>query len=555
MLKEWRLRPSAPVESVGGTDIPPIVGQVMRSRGITGSGINSFLNPLSHDPALLPGIEPACLRLHRAIMFGETVGIFGDFDVDGVTGTALVAEGLQALGAKVVPYIPHRVAEGHGPNADAIHFLRERGVSVLVTVDCGITSLKEVALAQDLGVDVIITDHHVEPQTLPPALSIIDPKIEGSEYPFPELSGAGLAFKVIQGLYDLVGQSWDRGLLELAALSTVADLVPLRDENRFLVKEGLKELRRTRRPGLLALYKHAGIKAGAIDVETISFSIAPRLNAAGRLEDAYISYKLLLTQSSEEAERLAAQLGALNKERQRLTEEGWTRVREEVIGWSPLPSILLVEDPGLPLGIAGLVASKLVDEFHRPAVVMSLVDGVIRASARSVPEFDIAGALSECRDLFIRHGGHHQAAGFQMLREDLPELKERLGRVAEEKLGGLDLNPGLDIDAQVPVASLMGKTFRWLKELEPFGVANPTPVFLSRNLQPLEARPVGGQGRHLRLKLKEGGAVWDAMAFRQGDRWAADMPPLDVVYTIGTEWRGSTEVLALKVLDFRPSDG
>ena len=557
MVKEWRLRTPVPPQAVGESGLPPIVAQVLHNRGIsTRLEMDSLLNPLLHDPTPLPDMKPARHRLHKALVNNETVGIFGDFDVDGVTGTALVAQGLGDLGVNVIPYIPHRVTEGHGLNEAAVRALRERGVSVLVTVDCGITSQEEVALARKLGMDVIITDHHLPPPTLPPAMSIIDPKLDESDYPFPDLSGAGLAFKLVQGLYDYVGQPWKRDLLELAALSTVADLVPLKDENRFLVKEGLKELRHTRRPGLLALYRVAGIKPEFIDVETISFIIAPPLNAAGRLEHASDTYRLLLTKSEDEAETLAAQLDGLNRERQQLTEEAHSRARETVKGWIPLPSILLVDSDRFSPGIAGLVASRLVDEFYRPAVVMSLGDGLIRASARSIPQFDmVKDGLARCHDLFIRHGGHSQAAGFVMLPENLARLKERLVGAADEVLGKLDLQPSLDIDAEVSVVSLTGETFRWLKNLEPFGVENPTPKFLTRNLRPVEARPVGSQGQHLRLKLKEGRVIWDAMAFRQGDQWAPDIPLLDVVYTIGTDWRGGSEVMSLKVLDFRPSVG
>ena len=533
------------------------MAQVLHNRGVTtGSEIDSLFNPSLHDPALLSNMEPACQRLYRAIESDEIIGIFGDFDVDGVTGTALIAQGLGDLGARVEPYIPHRVTEGHGPNEAAMGVLRERGASVMVTVDCGVTSLKEVALAQELGMDVIITDHHIPPTTLPHALAIIDPKLDdGSEYPFPELSGAGLGFKLVQGLYDLVGQPWSRDLLELAALSTVADLVPLKGENRFLVKEGLKELSHTRRPGLLALYRDAGIAAESVDVETVSFAIAPRLNAAGRLDHADISYRLLLTRSNDEAEKLAAQLGGLNRARQQLSEEACNAARETVSGWSPLPPILILEGEHISPGIAGLVATRLVEDFYRPAVVMSRVDGVIRASARSIAQFHVGAALSQCGDLFVRHGGHHQAAGFTMHPENLPQLKERLGRIAADVLEKCDLKPGLNIDAEVSVASLTGETFRWLKALEPFGVDNPTPVFLTRNLRPIESRLVGRRGNHLKLKLKEGGVVWDAMAFRQAARWVPGTSMLDVVYTVGTDWRGGREMMALRVMDFQPSAG
>ena len=429
MGREWRLRPpltgEAP-EMAGpsdpgflGASLPKVVAQILHSRGITsGSGIESFLNPQLHDPSLLPGMEAALDTLHRAIKSNETIGVIGDFDVDGVTGTALMTQALRDLGASVVPYIPHRVDEGHGPNMAAVQTLKEQGASVLVTVDCGITSSEEVAFAQELGIDVIITDHHVPPPTLPAAVAIVDPKLDSSQYPFQGLSGGGLAFKLAQGLYDLLGRPWKRELLELAALSTVADLVPMRGENRFLVKAGLQELRRTTRPGLQALYRHARVSPQSIDAETISFQIAPRLNAAGRLDHASISFGLLLTNSPEEAEKLAEQLEALNRERRRLTEDAYAKAQKEVRGCPSLPAILLIEGDHLHPGIAGLVASRLVEEFHRPAVAMSRIDTVIRASARSIPEFDLVGdGLNGCKDLFSRYGGHPQAAGFEMPRE------------------------------------------------------------------------------------------------------------------------------------------
>ena len=556
--KEWRIRPPVQGHSFGRSDIPPVVCQVLHNRGITSDlDLDLLLDPSAtavHDPALLPGMEVAVQRLYQAITGHETVAIFGDFDVDGTTATALLAQGLGDLGIKVLPYIPRRDSEGHGLNKAAVQALRDAGATVLVTVDCGVTSHQEVALAQDLGMDVVITDHHVPPQEIPPAFATIDPKLESSRYPCPYLSGAGLAFKLVQALYDFVGQPWKRELLELAALSTVADLVPLKDENRFLVKEGMKELQRTGRPGLQALYRQAGIKAESIDVEIISFSIAPRLNAAGRLEDADVSYRLLLTRSDQQAESLAALLGSLNRKRQQLTEEAWSLARDEVRSWVSIPRLLLVGNRSFSPGIAGLVASKLVEEYNRPAVVMCLGDELITASARSIPDFDVGDALSQCRDLFLRHGGHRQAAGFQMDPHNLPNLRERLTQVAEERLDGSDMVPSIDIDAEVPVASLTGETFRWLKDLEPYGVGHPRPVFLTRSLSPMNAMKVGAQGQHLRLKLREGKVVWDAMAFRQADRWVTDAPLVDVVYTIGSDQRGFVPVMALKVLDFRPSD-
>ena len=550
--KDWILPAGA--SRPWADDVPPVIAQVLRNRGIDSpSRLAAFMDPALHDPSLLPDMPRACQRLASALRAGETVGVFGDFDVDGVAGTAVVVQGLEDLGARVVPYIPHRVSEGHGLNADAMHSLAERGVSVLVTVDCGVGDVEEIDLAGRLGMDVIVTDHHVPPAVLPAALCIIDPKLGQGEYPFNELSGGGLAFKLMQGLYELLGRPWERHLLELAALSTVADVVPLRDENRLLVREGIEELRRTHRPGLRALCRRAGLDPVSIDAEAIAFMIAPRLNAAGRLEHASTTYRLLMTGDPEEGEGLAARLEALNRERQRMTEEADRRVRERMEDGYAASPVLVVLDPLVTPGIAGLVASRLVDEYHRPAVVMSMVDGMLRGSARSISEFDVGGALESCGDLFVRHGGHRAAAGFEMDPGKLPDLEARLGAIAEERLDGLPARPPLHIDAELPVSHLMGDTFRWLKRLEPFGAANRAPAFLTRAMEPLNVKPVGNSGRHLRMKLKDGPAVWDAIAFRQGDQAPRDSSKLDVVYNIGTEQRGGTEVLALKVLDFRTS--
>ena len=554
---QWTLKPPAHPVALLEMGLPKVVAQLLHNRGITTPAkLESFLSPTLQDPAELPDMELACARLHRALQSGETIGIFGDFDVDGVTGTALVTEALRDLGVRAIPYIPDRVEEGHGLNEAAVQDLKSRGVSVLVTVDCGVTSTREIAFAQEVGVDVIVTDHHVVPPSPPPALCVIDPKREDSDYPFLDLSGAGLAFKLIEGLYSLAGRSWKRDLLELAALSTIADLVPLRGENRYLVREGLKELNSTRRPGLQALYRRARISEGSVDAETVSFCIAPRLNAAGRLDHAAISLQLLLTQDPEEADVLAVRLDELNRERQRLTTEGRERAREMVHSLEDIPPIIVVEDESLNPGIAGLVASSLVEEFYRPAIVLCSVDGVLRASARSIPEFDlVADALTPCIELFQRHGGHQMAAGFQMAPEHLPKLREKIGRIGEAVLGDLDLLPTLQVEAEVAVGSLLGETFQWIKDLEPYGVDNPKPTFLSRNMRPLDVRHMGAQGQHLRLKLKEAGVVWDAVAFRQGPRWTPGTEQLDAVYSIGTDrWRGE-EVLSLKLLAFRPSAG
>ncbi|MEK7814897.1 MAG: single-stranded-DNA-specific exonuclease RecJ, partial [Chloroflexota bacterium] len=551
--------------------LPPAVARVLVNRGIdTAAKLQLFLHPphrLPYDPVRLPGMDQALQRLHQAVNRGEKVGIFGDFDVDGVTGTAIVAEGLRGMGLPVFPYLPHRVNEGHGLSVVAIQRLVEQGVSLIITVDCGTTAVAEVAGARELGADVIITDHHVPHDRLPEAAAVVNPRLPESNYPFLGLSGAGLGFKLVQGLYQFYGQPWDPSLLELAALGTIADLVPLVDENRFLVQQGLAALAQTGRPGLQALYRRAGVQpsaAGGLSAETVAFQIAPRLNSPGRMEHAGDSYRLLTTQSQEEAEVLAEKLERLNQERRNLTEEAFAVARQQVLQHSTLPPILLVADPSFVPGITGVVAGRLVETFRRPAVVMALGDDRAMASGRSIPEFNIIEAFTACGHLLTRYGGHAQAAGFTLPAKNLPLLEAELTAIAQEALGSRDLRPTLSIDAEVKIADLLGEPLSWLSSLEPFGMANPRPVFLTRRAQVLEAQGVGKSGQHLKLRVREGdspdapsagGAFgqYTALAFNQAHRWVANTPYLDLVYTLSAPTSRGDGDLTLKVLDFRPS--
>ncbi len=561
--KVWKLHPKAPALEMGRWDIPPIISQVLYNRGITTpTQLEAFLEPARHypsDPNDLPGIPPAVERILAAQKRGESVGIFGDFDVDGVTGTAIVAEALQALGLKVFPYIPDRVAEGHGLNAEALQAMKEMGNTVLVTVDCGISSASEVAFAQDMGMDVIITDHHAPPESMPlsmkeaPAVATINPQMAGGPGPFSDLSGGGLALKLVQGLYKALGMEDAPSLYELAAMSTVADLVPMRGENRHIVQQGVAHLRRTERPGLQALFRRAGIKPPSISAETVGFSIAPRLNAAGRMQHASASYRLLTTPSFDEAENLADHLEQLNRERQKQTTETWSRAQAYVRERESLPPFIVFGDDDVLPGIAGLIAGRLVDRFHRPSLVLSRKDGVLRGSARSIPGFNLAQSFDGCADLLIQHGGHSMAAGLEVSPEKLPALAQRLQQEAADAMDEQDLEPRLEIDAEAPAASLVGEAYKWLEAMEPFGPTNRQPVFLSRNLEPINVRFLGDRGQHLKLRLRERGVTWDATAFDMGERWPTGVVRIDAAYTLSTERRGDTTVIALKLLDFRPS--
>ena len=541
-------------------DIPRPIAQVLVNRGIdTAEKLRLLLRPsqqLPYNPLRLSGMDRALGRIYQAIQRGETVGVFGDFDVDGITGTAIVCEGLEAFGVPAVPYLPHRSEEGHGLSDQAVEYLTGQGVSLIITVDCGVTSLEETDKARQTGVDVIITDHHVPGDALPAAAAIINPNVPGSRYPFSQLCGAGIAFKLIQGVFQFHGQPLNPGMAELAALGTIADLVPVLDENRFLVQQGLEELKYTQRRGLQALYHAAGIAPDTLDAETVAFQIAPRLNAAGRMSHAEESLRLLITQSAGEAQELARRLEQLNGERRELTQLVFAEVCRRVEELADLPPILWAEDPNMTPGIAGLVAGRLVEKFHRPAVALTALEGGrLVASCRSVPQFNFIEALTACEDLFVRFGGHSQAAGFTVSGGRLPELRERLTALALGAVGAQETTPALVVDAELGLAEMGPELLDWLSQMEPFGVGNARPKFLIKNAQVTESRLVGQRQQHLRLRVRQSGGDRKAIAFNQADKWDPAMSHLDLVATVAVDSWNGVEETTLKVVDFRPFPG
>jgi single-stranded-DNA-specific exonuclease len=518
----------------------------------------------------------AVRRLYRAVNEGERVGVFGDFDVDGVTGTAIIAEGLSSLGIPVTPYLPHRVDEGHGLSTDAIDQLAAEGVTLIITVDTGVTASAEVAYAGSKGVDAIITDHHLPHDRIPEAAAIINPKLPGSAYPFFELCGAGLGFKLVQGLFQFYGQPWDHSLLELAALGTIADLVPMLDENRYLVSEGVRLMTQTQRPGLRALYDAARVRPEEIDVETLSFQIVPRLNSAGRMGHPMDSFRLLTTRSVDEAKDLARKLDELNLERREATRRAFDLACQRVEAMEHLPAVLVVADETIPRGVAGLVAGRLCDQFRRPSVVLAveeeyavasgrsipefnIVDAIASAeeyavaSGRSIPEFNIVDAIASAEDLVLRYGGHSQAAGFTLHRRSIPDMAARLDAYAAETLEEPGLDTAVDIDAVVSLAELDRNALEWVSTLEPYGPGNPRPVFASLGVSVREWRTMGYSDQHVRFVVEQGGTTATALAFNQGQFWDPKVRLLDLVYTLTTDtWQGNN-ALTLKVSHFRPA--
>jgi len=554
----WHILPPAPAKYLAEvSNLPPLIAQLLYNRGLTElSQRESFLaadSRLSASPFRLPNMHQAVARIYRALLSGENITVYGDFDVDGITSTALLVKGLSALGGRAVPYIPHRLTEGYGLKTAALESLHQQGVSLVITVDCGITALAEVKRARRKGLDIVITDHHTPLEEVPPAVAVINPKLPDSDYPFTELAGVGVALKLVEALFLSLGREEKLvELIDLVALGTVADLVPLLGENRYLVKRGLELINASPRLGIREMITQAGLNMGSVDAGSISWVLAPRLNAAGRLAHAMTSYKLLMTDSLEEAQQLAIWLGQKNTERQNLTTKVLAQAREQILACGILP-LLIASGREFPLGVVGLVAGRLADEFYRPTIVVRTGEQVSSGSCRSIPEFNIIHALSQCRNLLSYFGGHSQAAGFTLPTRNLPHLEQRLLQMAASELDGVDLRPQLDIDTEVSLADISGDTFQAMGKLAPFGNGNPLPAFLSRRVEVVDCRTMGSNGHHLRLKLKQGGVVWDGVAFRAGGYLAEIASPLDVVYNLEIDRWGGEGKLRLNILDFTPS--
>lgn len=550
---------------VAPADIPPglarkypaLIARILGNRGLrTAEEAELFLagdSRLSQDPMLLPDIQPAMARIYRAVLSGEKVAVYGDFDTDGITATALMVTGLRRLGADVMPYIPHRLTEGYGLKTDALRKLAAEGVSLVVSVDCGVTAVAEVAAARNFGLDVIVTDHHLPLPKLPSAVAVIDPRRTDSSYPFPELAGVGVAFKVIEALFSGTARPLpEERFLELAAIGTVADIMPLTGENRYLVKEGLKHLNDHPSPGLLEIINLSRLKPGQLDTESISWTVAPRLNAAGRLEHAMVGYNLLMAAAGEAA-TLASALENSNAERQRLTAKYVTKAREQVLS-GPVSPLLFIEDEECPHGILGLVAGRLTDEFYRPSIVIRREETLSTASCRSIPGFNITQAIDRCSHLLCHYGGHAQAAGFSLKTADLPEMSSLITDITARELALLDLQPVISIDAEASFHELSGGLYEMLSQLAPFGEGNRPPLFVSRCVTVIDYRTMGAAEDHMKLRLTQGNSVWEAIAFRQAASLKKILPgPLDVVYNLELDRYNGRETLRLNIVDFAPS--
>lgn len=573
LSKQWITATPAPPDLLRQYHgISPILAQVLYNRGFTDplqarQFLNSdfrFSDPLA-KPTRMKGLTEAVLRIRQAIKKDEPIVVYGDFDADGVTSTALMVQTLRALNADVEPYIPHRVDEGYGLNTEALLKLAADGKRLIITVDCGIRSVKEVEDGKAAGLDIIITDHHSIGPEIPQALAVVNPKQEDSEYPEDMLAGVGVAYKLAEALlkvsYANGGQGNDKPRLQakdlhdLVAIGTVADLVPMNHlENRVLVQRGLVTINEATRPGVRALLKVAGIEPGTVNAMSIGFGLGPRINAAGRLDNAMIACNLLLAETVAEAEPLAERLQELNIQRQELTRAAQDLVREQVEARESSPLIFASNKDFKP-GIVGLVAGRLSEEYFRPAIVLEEGETESRASCRSIPQFDITQALDQCADLLVRHGGHAQAAGFTVKTENMKALEDKLTELARMALDGLELRPALNIDAEVDIHSLSENLILEFAQLEPTGHHNPPPILASYNLRILEKRTVGKDNNHLKLKLARAGQPpLDAIGFGLGEMAETISECVDAAYYLEmNEWNGHRSV-QMNLQDIRPRE-
>ncbi len=568
--KRWQVAEPISQEVTGSfPEIDPVLLQLLWNRDVrTQEAIDEFLNPEwskdVHDPYLFRHMKKAVERVYEAIGAGQAIGVFGDYDADGVSAAVILSDTLKKLGAKLEVYLPHREREGYGLNTEAIKYLHGKGATVLVTCDCGIANVSQVAYANSLGIDVIITDHHQRQAELPQAYAILHCGLDEETYPFKYLSGGGMAFKFVQGLLRYDGchlpeperEAHEKWLLDLVAISTVGDMMELVGENRTLVKYGLVVLRKTKRLGLRKLIEAAALKAENLDTYSIGFQIAPRINAAGRMDHANAAYALLMSENVGEAGELARALNLTNSARQKLTDEMFEASCEQIGELKPDQYLVHAFAPEWPLGMVGLVAGKLVQEYGRPALVLCENGGRVAGSGRSgVGGFDLAAALTECKELLTSWGGHKEAAGFSLPKENLESFLAQFERIAVRELAGVDLTPVMRIDLAVLLPQADWALVEQVAQLEPTGQLNPKARFVSYKLTVDELRPVGAQGQHLTLVLEGDGVARKFILFRQGDTGTLLKlgDKVDVVYEVGVnEWNGNRE-LELKVVDIKKS--
>ena len=541
--------------------VPSIMARILLNRQVDSfEKAYQFFRPdleNLHDPFLFEDMEKAVERLVEALQQGENILVYGDYDVDGVSSAALVYLVLSRMvGSRVSYYIPDRMTEGYGLSSKSIRDAAENGISLIVTVDCGVTAVEEIRLAKELGMDTIVCDHHQPAEELPPAVAILDPKIPGSKYPFAELAGVGVAFKLLQGLYrklELPAAELD-DYLDLVAIGSCADIVPLVDENRILVRHGLDKINYNARFGVKALLESSGLTNKEVTAGLIVFVMAPRINAVGRLGDARRAVQLFTAPTLQQARMLARELEKENKLRRDIDEITFKEA-QEILETHLNPhedkAFVLYKRDWHP-GVIGIVASRIVEKYYRPTIMITVVDGVGKGSARSVSNFNIYQAIKECSHLLSGFGGHKYAAGLTIDEGKIPEFVEAFKQAAAKQLRLEDLTPCIHIDGEIGLNEFTPRFIRLLKLLGPFGPMNLRPIFMSRNLKVVGVPSVVGQN-HLKLKVEQDGSVLDVIGFNMATHLGdiEKTGTVDCVYVVEeNHWNGKNSI-QLRLKDIR----
>jgi single-stranded-DNA-specific exonuclease len=523
----------------------------------------TFFRPsldLLNDPFTMDGMEAATYRLIKALTENQLICIYGDYDVDGTCSTALLYLFLKELGANVDFYIPQRLTEGYGLSQSGIDNVKSKGTSLLITVDCGITAIEETRYANKLDIDVIICDHHQPKDEIPGAFAVLDPLKPGCSYPFKYLSGAGVAFKLAQGVAERIGKrELPLQYLDLVAMAGAADIVPLIDENRVLVKEGLNMINTNPRPGVEALIESSNMIPGNLTSGQIVFTIAPRINAVGRLGDAQRAVELLITNDKKQALELAKVLETENYQRRKIDEDTFDSALEIVessLDLSEDTAIILHQEKWHP-GVIGIVASRLVEKYYRPTIMLTTVDGIAKGSARSISNFNIYEALRKCGDLLIHFGGHQAAAGLAVEVEKIEEFKLKFNQIVKESMNEDDLLPEIHIDSKLKFSEISPKFLKIIEQFAPFGPGNMRPVFLSEDVEIVNTPRIVGMN-HIILNLRQAGCdkVFDSIGFNMVDslETVRSCSSLDVVYTIDKTIRDGRIFPQFKLKDIKAKE-
>lgn len=527
-----------------------IIQVLLENRGLkTKAQIQKFLLPSPPEKLTVEdvGIEAkplmqAIARITKAITKKESVVVYADYDADGITAGAIVWEALYNLGVKIMPYIPHRVDEGYGLSLKGIDTVKsEFNPGLIITVDQGVTAYEKVEYAKSLGIDVIVTDHHVKPEKIPDCCMVHT----------TDLSGSGIAWFLMKEIYSSLSMSLPNDYLAIAAIGTIADMVPLTGANRTIAKYGLEAINHTERVGLLALIGDAGLTLGDLGTYDISHIIAPRLNAMGRLVHAMDALRLLCAKKTDKATELASKLGMTNKERQQLTSETTAHAMNTLKKTVLQKKLLFIHHETYNQGVIGLVAGKLVEEYYRPAIVIARGEEYSKASARSIVGFNIVEVIRSCSDILVDVGGHPMAAGFTVETKNLEVLQKRLEEIAEHVLNEEKLTRLLRIDTEIPLECITEELWEKIQQFEPFGMGNFEPVFATKKVKIVDSRLVGAEGKHLKLKVAENNCLYDAIAFGFGNLFTQLKPgnPIDIAYTIDMNvWNGNRK-LQLKIKD------